>query len=112
MPPYDPLVGWHPLRPPIECGRVTIHIPHPHTASAHRIRQRGSGGVPRKIEKYLKITQRDKQEKEMPLIEVDGEQMMQCENCGNIWDGYAQCNCWQWDYPQPEEDSESGYDTA
>ena len=48
----------------------------------------------------------------MPLIEVDGEQMMQCENCGNIWDGYAQCNCWQWDYPQPEEDSESGYDTA
>ena len=48
----------------------------------------------------------------MPLIEVDGEQMMQCENCGNIWDGYAQCNCWQWDYPLPEEDSESGYDTA
>jgi hypothetical protein len=48
----------------------------------------------------------------MPLIEVDGEQMMQCENCGNIWDGYAQCHCWQWDYPLPEEDSESGYDTA
>jgi hypothetical protein len=37
---------------------------------------------------------------------------MQCENCGNIWDGYAQCHCWQWDYPLPEEDSESGYDTA
>ena len=19
-----------------------------------------------------------------------------CQNCGNIWDGHAQCNCWQW----------------
>lgn len=29
-------------------------------------------------------------------IEVDGEQMMQCNACGNVWDGFAQCNCWQW----------------
>jgi len=32
----------------------------------------------------------------MPLIEVNGEQLMLCANCGNIWDGYAQCYCWQW----------------
>ena len=19
-----------------------------------------------------------------------------CHNCGNIWDGNAQCNCWEW----------------
>ena len=29
----------------------------------------------------------------MVLIEVNGEQMEQCENCGRIWDGNAQCNC-------------------
>ena len=22
--------------------------------------------------------------------------MIQCEYCGNIWDGHAQCNCWEW----------------
>lgn len=22
--------------------------------------------------------------------------LVKCENCGNIWDGYAQCNCWQY----------------
>jgi hypothetical protein len=22
------------------------------------------------------------------------ESLVCCENCGNIWDGYAQCNCW------------------
>jgi len=27
--------------------------------------------------------------------------LTKCENCGNIWDGYAQCNCWQWnDYDE------------
>ena len=46
----------------------------------------------------------------MPLIDVDGEQMMECDNCGNIWDGYAQCNCWQWNEAEAE-DSDSGYDT-
>jgi len=30
----------------------------------------------------------------MVLIEVNGEQMEQCDNCGRIWDGNAQCNCW------------------
>lgn len=44
----------------------------------------------------------------MPLIDVDGEQMMECDNCGNIWDGYAQCNCWQMDY---YESDESGYES-
>ena len=22
----------------------------------------------------------------------------QCDNCGNIWSGNAQCTCWQWMY--------------
>ena len=27
--------------------------------------------------------------------------LIKCENCGNIWDGCAQCNCWQWnDYDE------------
>ncbi len=26
------------------------------------------------------------------------DNMIQCENCGNIWDGNAQCNCWGWNY--------------
>ena len=25
------------------------------------------------------------------------EDMMQCDNCGNIWDGNAQCNCYLYD---------------
>jgi hypothetical protein len=32
----------------------------------------------------------------MPQIEINGETMEQCDQCGNIWDGYAQCNCWEW----------------
>ena len=63
---------------------------------------------------------RDKKEKEMVQIEVNGEWLEQCDNCGNIWDGYAQCNCWQMDqWPVLEEEEaleeaageESGYDT-
>jgi hypothetical protein len=49
----------------------------------------------------------------MPQIEVDGEWLEQCENCGNIWDGYAQCNCWQMNFYQPYESADdSGYDTV
>jgi len=29
------------------------------------------------------------------LIEIG--HLTQCENCGNIWDGNAQCNCWTFD---------------
>ena len=48
----------------------------------------------------------------MPQIEVDGELMEQCGNCGNIWDGNAQCNCWQWnDYVDYNVDYESGYES-
>jgi len=43
----------------------------------------------------------------MPQIEIEGEVWEQCANCGHIWDGYAQCHCWQIDYV----DDESGYDT-
>ena len=53
-----------------------------------------------------------RQTKEMPQIEVDGEIMEQCANCGNIWDGNAQCNCWQWnDYADYNVDYESGYES-
>jgi len=27
----------------------------------------------------------------------------QCDNCGNVWDGNAQCNCWQWMYSAFDE---------
>jgi hypothetical protein len=54
----------------------------------------------------------------MTLIEVDGELMEQCDNCGNIWDGNAQCPCWQINHDEEDEyqadeqaDSESGYET-
>jgi len=51
--------------------------------------------------------------KRMTQIEVDGEWMEQCDNCGNIWDGYAQCNCWQMNWYDEEADDgdESGYET-
>lgn len=29
--------------------------------------------------------------------------LIKCENCGNIWDGCAQCNCWQWYEIDPNE---------
>lgn len=56
----------------------------------------------------------------MTQIEVDGEWMEQCDNCGNIWDGYAQCNCWQYNWHDEAADAdeaaadaadESGYET-
>ena len=41
------------------------------------------------------------------LRDIDLGYLEVCHNCGNIWDGNAQCNCWQWD----EELSEnSDYD--
>ena len=24
--------------------------------------------------------------------------LVKCEKCGNMWDGYAQCNCWEFDF--------------
>ena len=58
----------------------------------------------------------------MPQIEIDGELLEQCENCGTIWDGYAQCNCWQMNFyddvgadeaddADAGEADESGYET-
>lgn len=34
----------------------------------------------------------DKKEYTEYLIEIGS--LFKCENCGNIWDGNAQCNCW------------------
>jgi hypothetical protein len=64
----------------------------------------------------------------MTLIEVNGEWLEQCDNCGNIWDGNAQCPCWQINHEEEEdeedqeddedqedeedqEDDESGYES-
>ena len=38
---------------------------------------------------------------------------IKCENCGNCWDGNAQCQCWDLYYDEPnldETDNESNYD--
>ena len=34
--------------------------------------------------------------------------LMKCEICGNLWDGNAQCNCWEYDFKLAfESESES-----
>ena len=33
--------------------------------------------------------------------------LIKCENCGNIWDGCAQCNCWQWSEYKEAYDNEN-----
>lgn len=43
---------------------------------------------------YEKKTDDDYEKHIQHLLET-GE-MIQCEYCGNIWDGHAQCNCWEW----------------
>ena len=52
----------------------------------------------------------------MTLIEVNGEWLEQCDNCGNIWDVNAQCPCWQINHEEEEDEedqedeSDSGYE--
>jgi hypothetical protein len=49
----------------------------------------------------------------MTQIETEnGEWLEQCDNCGNIWDGNAQCNCWQmnWYDEEAEGADDSGYE--
>jgi len=36
--------------------------------------------------------------------------LFQCDDCGNFWDGAAQCLCGGWGL-EAEEDSESGYES-
>ena len=31
------------------------------------------------------------------------QDLITCGNCSNVWDGYAQCNCWQLNYEEQEE---------
>ena len=43
---------------------------------------------------------------------LDDAELVECANCGNIWDGYAQCNCWQINNGQEDayaNDADSGY---
>ena len=37
-------------------------------------------------------------------------EMIQCELCGNIWDGHAQCNCWEWYNVYDDEEENEIYD--
>lgn len=30
--------------------------------------------------------------------------LVKCENCGIIWDGFAQCNCWQYEEEEEQEE--------
>jgi hypothetical protein len=34
-----------------------------------------------------------------------GIPLMECENCGNMWDGAAQCNCWGLNFYEEEEET-------
>lgn len=44
--------------------------------------------------------------------------LTKCEKCGNIWDGNAQCNCWEYDfslafnsYTDTDNDNDTDNDT-
>jgi hypothetical protein len=28
--------------------------------------------------------------------------LTKCDNCGNLWDGNAQCNCWEYNFDENE----------
>lgn len=44
------------------------------------------------------------------LREIELGYLEVCHNCGNVWDGHAQCNCWQWDNFDEEISENSDYD--
>ena len=37
--------------------------------------------------------------------ELARQYLITCENCGNVWDGYAQCNCYQIKCYESDSDS-------
>jgi hypothetical protein len=53
-----------------------------------------------------------------PTLEEEEEEaaeapvpLFQCDDCGNFWDGAAQCLCGGWGLEE-EENSESGYESS
>lgn len=38
--------------------------------------------------------------------------LVTCENCGNKWDGNAQCNCWEYDFSLTFESDNEGKDDS
>ena len=50
----------------------------------------------------IDMEEEEEEEEEIPLME--------CDNCGNKWDGAAQCNCWGLYFE--EEEDESGYESV
>jgi len=62
-------------------------------------------------------TKRQTKTDKMVLIVINGEDFEQCDDCGNVWDGNAQCNCWQWNwqlhyYDHNGDDDEAANDSG
>lgn len=38
--------------------------------------------------------QQQQQQQQQEQQQEDDDDLVTCGNCGNRWDGYAQCNCW------------------
>ena len=52
---------------------------------------------------------------EPTALEYEAEEpvpLFQCDDCGNFWDGAAQCLCGGWGLEEEAEDSESGYEST
>ena len=43
---------------------------------------------------FFKVLRNGKVSYKLPVVPKG---YCRCNNCGNIWDGYAQCLCWQYD---------------
>jgi hypothetical protein len=48
----------------------------------------------REIEQDIEIWREQEQQQEQQQQQEDDDDLVTCGNCGNRWDGYAQCNCW------------------
>jgi len=51
----------------------------------------------------LEEEEEEEEEEEVPLF--------QCDDCGNLWDGAAQCLCGGWGLEEEEEAESSGYES-
>lgn len=60
-------------------------------------------------DKYLLCNSCDEKFRKGEICDQDIDSwLVTCENCGNKWDGNAQCNCWEYDFSLIfENDSEN-----
>lgn len=50
-------------------------------------------------DKYLLCNICDKKYRKGEICDKDIHSwLITCEKCGNMWDGHAQCNCWEYDF--------------